>query len=842
MSNFRITPIGTCRIHTPLRRASARYPVSLDLRRNYGFVHTSAEALQLLRFLQGEKEFSAAAAPLVFRGADPEAFNNEQWQASDLHVVEISSSKKISCGADSVQGNYVQRYFSDFFAGRERARNFWNLVKMGHRQDLVDFLEAQRSYQLLSPTDQRLLSELSMEQLSFKAIKSDMSEILDRLGRDKVLFVTHVNALAPDGEQIPTRDRLIRWVKMAADQLGAEVFDPTDTMNDVGQEAALENNGLDLTHYNLPFSDLLYDKMHRAHVSSRITGQAGEEADLSSGHELGNLALKLEGDLLSGNFLDASRRVYSAVEESPDAVPFIELRGLIRSKIGDFSGALADLTLRGDNELLSHNMRLALLEALTNRGRSDEALRVAQQLIADEFEDSEVYRSAADAAQQTGNIRLAIRYFKQASRKNRSDLATALHALILLRESPDNDAEAEEWRREMLENIGTGSSGAFELATWAIEHKDDDLFAAAFEAVIDHDRGGAMDLAEDALEARMIRGAASTLPLLAKRGKLPTGLSVRRLALYDRAIDELGRLLEQNRPAEANEMARLLAQIGQHPTEQIPAEKIEAKARRAMGHITRHVRTLVRASFSAGNPDDVVENAEGTEDILAGDPDTAVIVARSLDAVGRKEEALKLLKSAQAANPDHFGARRLAARYATQQNDYATAIDLYSSLEQFEEFPNAQQEVVRFFGFAERRALKQLRLLGDQELYEEALRLASSIARRFGPLERTKRELLRMSRQLRLKLKEIDEVGNDLEDRELILRRLVDIGFDSEKYLRRLALELMRQFRFAEAAEIWEKLHIVDPENETAVRNRVRCATLAERRASISGAEVNEVG
>ena len=50
---------------------------------------------------------------------------------------------------------------------------------------------------------------LQIEPQTFKAIKSDMAEIAERLGRDKVLFVTHVNATTPDEEVIPTRDRLI---------------------------------------------------------------------------------------------------------------------------------------------------------------------------------------------------------------------------------------------------------------------------------------------------------------------------------------------------------------------------------------------------------------------------------------------------------------------------------------------------------------------------------------------------------------------------------------------------------------------------------------------------------
>ena len=144
MSNFRIAPIGTCRIHTPLSRAVGRFPIDVDLRRNYGFVHTSDEALQQVRFLQGEKDFRPEVLPLVFRSEDMRPVR-ERWESADLHIVEISSAKRITSGGDTVQINFVHRQFADFFANTERSRRFWNRLRQGHRQDLVEFLGRQHS-------------------------------------------------------------------------------------------------------------------------------------------------------------------------------------------------------------------------------------------------------------------------------------------------------------------------------------------------------------------------------------------------------------------------------------------------------------------------------------------------------------------------------------------------------------------------------------------------------------------------------------------------------------------------------------------------------------------------
>src|ERR1700745_2571576 len=96
--SLRFTLTVTCRIRTPLKRAVARYPIELDLKRNYGFVHTSGEALQLVQFLQGEKQFRPEVVPLFVLEGDLTRFAAESWQPSDLQIVEISSGKRLMCG------------------------------------------------------------------------------------------------------------------------------------------------------------------------------------------------------------------------------------------------------------------------------------------------------------------------------------------------------------------------------------------------------------------------------------------------------------------------------------------------------------------------------------------------------------------------------------------------------------------------------------------------------------------------------------------------------------------------------------------------------------------------
>ncbi|HCW20398.1 MAG TPA: hypothetical protein DHL02_21135, partial [Achromobacter sp.] len=89
-------------------------------------------------------------------------------------------------------------------------------------------------------------------------IEAEMRQLVDLIGQDKVVFVTHVNALTPDNMPIEQRQQLIAAVTEIAQRIGVPCYDPTPLMNKVGQAEAMENGGLDLTHYTPLFAERLY--------------------------------------------------------------------------------------------------------------------------------------------------------------------------------------------------------------------------------------------------------------------------------------------------------------------------------------------------------------------------------------------------------------------------------------------------------------------------------------------------------------------------------------------------------------------------------------------------------
>lgn len=835
MTKVRITPIGTCRIHTPLRRAAGRYPIEIDHRRNYGFVHTSDEALQLVRFLQGEKHFQPQVAKLVARDGDLDQYRDQQWEPSDLHIVEISSAKRITSGPDTVQGNYLAHHFADFFASYERSRTFWSLVKKAHRRDLVGYLRRQESYRLLRPDDRELLSSLQMELQSFKSIKTDMAEIVDRLGAERLLFVTHVNAAGPDGETIPLRDRLIRWVKLASEQLGVPVFDPTAAMKDFGQAKALEAGGTDLTHYTPAFYDRVYEEIHRAHVVPLTGALPGPDSGSAGEDPVARRAAMLHAMLETGDFLTAARDIHAAVDDSPGTLDFVELRGLVRSRIGDFEGAVADFTARGDDSALSQAMRVALVEALTATGDHERALAVAENLFAEEHENAELYRVAAQAARTVGRFGQAISHAKQAFRRDRSDLQIALDALILLSEHGSAE-ETAAWRREILENIGESANGALEVSLWAIRNGDDELFATALKLVATIDKPGAIDLLEDSLEAGLDVGAASSIETAVDLGRLSRTLSERRLAVMNALLDKAESLAAEGRPAEAYRLASAFVPLAEVNSRQIPGRKLASRARKLAAEASKQIRLTIRDAYKANDEDEVLRIGSATGTLLLSLPDAASVYARTLHSRDRTEEALEFLKRCLEIDPDSFILHRWTARFAAIAGDYVTALREYGGLRRSED-PEAQRietEVDRFFASVESRAIKDLRRLVVSGSYDEAVELGQLIVQEVGSRERVKRELDRMHSLIRTRLKEIDEGEGEGGEREALLRRLAELRPDDLRNLRRLAVHLMNQKRFAEASEIWAEISTRDRSDETAARQRDRCIKMAERRTEIS--------
>jgi tetratricopeptide (TPR) repeat protein len=812
-----VTPIGTCRINNPLRQAQSKYPIFLNTTGIYGFTHTSDEALQQLRFLQGDKIFQEQVRPIVFRAEAGHGSGADRWQPSDLQIVEISSAKKITSGDDSVQINYLYRHFADFFSSGSRTQRFWSLVKRRAMAELADFLETEPAYQMMTAEDRSLLTSLGMEQQDFASIKADMAEMVERLGRDALLFVTHVNARTPDGSTIPPREKVIHWVKLAAEQLDVPCFDPTDAMAAFGQERALEHGGLDLTHFTQAFSDRVYAEIHREHVGRMMELRpelAGEQDSAARQHLLAD---NIEALMRFDDFLVGTRRLYAALRKEPDAIPLIQLRGKILAQTGDFEGAVRDLENLDRSSSLSPEGRIALLEAYAGTEAWARAIELADELLGEEYESGVIYTCAATACERTGQLEAALGHWKQAFRHDRSDLNAALRTLALLSQLDQGD-QLKAWREEVLEHSRSSTNGAFEIARWALEHRDEELFAKVFGAICEQDLHRAENLFDRLIPEDLFKAAAACLRILAGFKNETVARQLDKVAA--RSSKVAAELLADGLFNPAYDLADAAAQIRQ--------DGIALRTRRAA---MAHYRGIIREAYGRQDYPAVVEAWAAASDIVLHATDAALLAAVSLHKLERNADALELLLRIHDREPGNAAVLRWSGRIASLLSRYGTALPMYAALRQSQD-PAAEKyraEIARFFETAERRALKQLRSAIVDGQFALALDLAELLEPDIEDRDRLHSEVERLNRLLRIKLREIENGNSDDENRERVLLMLLRIKPDDAAILRRLALELMRQVRFQEAAELWSRLDRLSPGTETNMRNLEKCRILAAR-------------
>ena len=113
---FSITPIGSCRIASPLKLCEDIYGYRTNRSRSYGFSHSSAEVVQQLRFMAGEVVPPKDVWRFIARGVDREDMLARDHTPSDLYVIEISSAKQISLDGWLIQLNYLVNQMQDFFS------------------------------------------------------------------------------------------------------------------------------------------------------------------------------------------------------------------------------------------------------------------------------------------------------------------------------------------------------------------------------------------------------------------------------------------------------------------------------------------------------------------------------------------------------------------------------------------------------------------------------------------------------------------------------------------------------------------------------------------------------
>ena len=795
MAAFTIAPIGTCRIHTPLRDAVGRYPIKLQLGRNYGFVHTSAEALQQARFMFGQADIPADVQRLIFRPSNGEQARRATHKPAELYMVELSSRKLLTIDGYPIQSNYLGRYFSEFFADRTRTRMFWSLASAERLEERRALLDQDPVFKSLSQDDRALLARIVKRDLTDEDIEQEMRQLVELLGRDKVVFVTHVNALTPDNVPIEQREQLIAAVTAAAQRIGVPCYDPTPLMNKLGQAEAMEDGGLDLTHYTPRFAERLHADWFKNFMRPRMSASTPTPSVPKLGAD--DNAERIEKLWESGDLREASRRVRDVLRRYPGLPDHVLLFARIQEELGDYEGSLALLD-SAEGLASGSKAEQILMRNHFKLGRHDVAYSLAAGLLGDEIETPEIVRIAAASASQLGYVDESLGNWKQLFRISSREDATALEAadtvLSLLQASGDMEA-AIRWVHEVravIPDYGRGFAVLWRDRLLASDRAGLRTLAAEKPALAD---GDALELVKEASWRGCIMAGAA-LAVSCNLAKSEQEDITAWLQSQSAAWAEEGnRALEEGRLRDAAERIcahRLLN----------PDALAGVRAQRAF---ERAMRLGVRAALVAGNNKEVMDLTDIAIDTQVDFPELDAMRGRAADALGDKQTAMRHLEQAAANESAPLSTQLFFARVAFNGGWFGEAIDAYKMvLAHPSADQSAKEEAERQLGRLGPRAIRGAREILSAGDHQGAWNLLDRVAQSWPAMTEVDHEKRRILAVLYAEARALDPASTT--ERLALGERIIKLVPDDPIGLRLAAVGAMRLHRFEQALPYWKAL------------------------------------
>ncbi|HET8597087.1 MAG TPA: hypothetical protein VFM22_04940 [Castellaniella sp.] len=813
MTAFTIAPIGTCRIHTPLRDGAGRYPIRLQLGRNYGFVHTAAEALQQARFMFGRADIPADVQRLIFRPSNGGQARRGTHEPADLYMVELSSRKLLTIDGSPIQSNYLVRYFSEFFADRARTRQFWSMASTERLAERRAILDGDPVFNSLNADDRDLLARIVRRDQADEEVEQEMRQLVELLGRDKVVFVTHVNAMTPDNATIEQRAQLIAAVTAAAQSIGVPCYDPTPLMNKIGQAEAMEDGGLDLTHYTPLFAERLCTDWYKNFMRPRMGTSAPQAA--APKLAVDESAESIEKLWDSGNLRGASCRVRDVLRRYPGLPDHVLLFARIQEELGDYEGSLALLDSMDGALASGSKAEQILMRNQFKLGRHDAAYALAASLLGDEIETPEIVRVAAVSAGHLGYVDESLGMWKQLFRISSPADATAVEAadkVLALLQAAGDMAAAIRWVHEVRAVIPGYGRGFAVLWRDRLLAGDRDALRDLAAEHPSLDDAEVLELVKEASWRDCIMAAATLAAScgLAKSEQEDIGAWLRTQSAA--WAEEGNRALEEGRLRDAAERIcahRLLD----------PDALAGARAQRAF---ERAMRLGVRAALVAGNHKEVIDLTNLAIDTHVDFPELHAMRGRAADALGDKKTAMRHLGQAAAGDSAPLSAKLHFARAAFNGGGFGEAIDAYQDvLAHPSADQSARDEAQRQLGRLGPRAIRSARQLLSQGDHQAAWDLLDRVAQSWPEMEEVAHEKRRILAYLYAEARALEPSSTT--ERLELGERILKLVPDDPIGLRLAAVGAMRLRRFEQALPYWKKLRESSESPEQFDRYIERC-------------------
>lgn len=243
------TVIGTCRVHRPFQYLEKAGLAIVQNRQAKHYLHTCKEALQYIRYLQGETVVPDELAPYVTAGNLKIPGTSMNAFDSDIFIIEISSKKEIEYHGIFLQLNFLM---IEFFMKRKEIWEWWRLANRKARTGQTNEMERLIPPSYLNDFEKRLFDEIDLNFQSPDGLIADIRKIT-KIIDSPILFTTHADVMGRDGKPIISRQRWIDEVERSAAKMGYPCFNPRELILKHGQDFAMEKQGEDVNHYSEEF-------------------------------------------------------------------------------------------------------------------------------------------------------------------------------------------------------------------------------------------------------------------------------------------------------------------------------------------------------------------------------------------------------------------------------------------------------------------------------------------------------------------------------------------------------------------------------------------------------------
>ena len=796
---FTITPIGSCRINTPVRVAEKTYGFRRNMERIYGYSHCSAEAVQQVKFLLGDYSPSPIVTPFISPNQSIAELLQTPHDRSDMYIVELSSAKRLTIDGECVQLNYLTRNFPVFFADKYKASQFWRLATNGNQDAIDRFLVPFVKGGIITLQDQDIMRKLRFKMTTAAELRSDVDYLMETL--PAVLFVSHVNALKTDGFPIASREKYIDLVKFIVKGAGGLLCDPTDIMKTVGQEFAIEDNSTSLAHFTEKFAKILFDDWYQEVISRRFDDLATSD---NSSKRLAAVVADLTAQVDMGNLKQAKPRIDAAIDHFGAATELVALQACCLLHLEQ--DEKASLALKASLAENPDDIRLLsmLFQRAVGKGDTGEAFTYysrVRELGRDLPVD--VVLELAQALEQGGDMSRALQLLNDVMARDQIS-AVAIETLARVALALDDHDALETCKGAILDNP-SGLDAILALKALMPSATPDQIISfltrlaqetpADFIPVLAFlDEEGRGDLVAAGIAAH-----ATDQPAFLKT------------PFVNKILARWNAQLRQNLPAKQK-----FAIIGQ-----IQNISEMSKATQATGQKLRKATlTGVRELIKSG--DVAALETLLDESLLAVPPviETPVYLARHYFIAGRYQKSLDLSRAVLRAVPDHLASWVMAMRSAVKTGDYLMADQaMRRIIEMNEQTPIMQVDEAR--KRLERLSAQCLHATRKEEDFFKAWQLCEITAKSERLLPKARHEFNKLKKRIGIRVREMNKV-DDPDFLEFALKA-VDLIPDSGVIIQSLGRYFVRKRDYAQALPYWERLAELEFDHEATLFQLRRC-------------------